>query len=71
MMLYLINTGKEEYGRVIFYDLLGRKISETERMLTTTPMELSCSALESSVYCIAVETSSKREIMKVRVIRSR
>ena len=70
-LIYLINSGKEEYGRVIFYDLLGRKISESERMLTTTPMELSLGGLESSVYCIAVETSSKREIMKARVIRSR
>ncbi|MEI6277108.1 MAG: hypothetical protein WCP08_14010 [Prolixibacteraceae bacterium] len=70
-LLYLVNTGKEEYGRVIFYDIMGRKISENERMLTTTPMELNCSALESSVYCIAVETSSKREVMKVKVIRSR
>jgi hypothetical protein len=70
-LLYLINTGKEEFGRVIFYDLLGHKISEVQRMLTTEPMELSCAGLGSSVYLIAVETATKREVMKVRVIRIR
>jgi hypothetical protein len=70
-ILYLINTGKEEFGRIIFYDLMGHKISETQRVLTTTPMELSCSNLESSVYCIAVETISTREVIKVKVIRTR
>ncbi len=70
-ILYLINSGKEEYGRVIFYDLMGHKISQTERMLTTEPMPLSVGQLRSAVYCIAVETGSKREVIKVKVIRSR
>jgi len=70
-ILYLVNTGKEEYGRVIFYDLSGRKLSEEQRMLTTTPMELDCSQLRSSVYFVAVETISKKEVLKARVIRSR
>ena len=70
-LLYLINSGKEEFGRVIFYDLMGRKILETERMLTIEPMELNCSELESSVYFVAVETAAKKEILKVRVVRSR
>ena len=70
-LLYLVNTGKEEYGRVIFYDLSGRKLSEEQRMLTTTPMELDCSQLRSSVYFVAVETISKKEVLKARVIRSR
>ena len=70
-LFYLINTGKEEFGRVIFYDLMGRKISEIQRMLTTTPMELRYGQLASAVYCIAIETLSKREVIKVRIIRSR
>jgi hypothetical protein len=70
-ILYLINTGAEEYGRIVFYDLMGRKVSETERMLTTEPMELNCSQMESAVYCIAIVTAEKREVVKVRVIRSR
>jgi hypothetical protein len=70
-LLYLVNTGQEEFGRVIFYDMMGRKISETQRMLTNSPMEINVSQLESSIYCIAVETVEKREVMKVRVIRSR
>ncbi len=69
-LLYLVNTGKEEFGRIIFYDMMGRKVSETQRMLTTSPMELNCMQLESSVYCIAVETQAKREVIKVKVIRS-
>jgi len=68
-VLYLVNSGKEEFGRVTFYDMIGRKISETQRMLTTTAMELNCSQLESAVYCVAVETLTKREVMKVKVIR--
>ena len=70
-LLYLINTGNEEFGSVIFYDMLGRKISETQRMLTTAPMELNCGLLESAVYCIAVETLSGREVIKVRFVRKR
>lgn len=70
-ILYLVNTGLEEFGKVIFYDLLGRKISETQRMLTVEPMELNCSMLDSSVYFISVETISKREVLKAKVIRSR
>ncbi len=70
-ILYLVNTGKEEYGRVIFYDLSGHKLSEEQRMLTTTPMELNCSQLRSSVYFVAVETISKKEVLKARVIRGR
>ena len=68
--IILINTGNEEYGKVSFYDLSGRKISETQRMLTNSPMELNFSGLASSVYCVAVETLTKREVMKVRIIRS-
>lgn len=70
-LLYLVNSGKEEFGRVIFYDLMGRKIYESQRMLTTAPMELSCAQLGSAVYFIIVETLTKREVLKVRVIRSR
>ena len=70
-LLYLINSGKEEFGRVIFYDLMGRKIYESQRMLTIAPMELSCGQLGSAVYFITVETLTKREVLKVRVIRSR
>ncbi len=69
--LYLVNSGKEEFGRVDFYDLLGRKIYESQRMLTTTPIELNISQLESAVYFITVETLTKKEVLKVRVIRSR
>ncbi|MCK9640461.1 MAG: trypsin-like peptidase domain-containing protein [Prolixibacteraceae bacterium] len=70
-LLYLVNSGLEEFGRVDVYDLLGRKIYESQRMLTTTPMELNCSQLESSIYFITVETLTKREVLKVRVIRSK
>lgn len=70
-LLYLVNTGNEEFGRIIFYDLLGRKISETQRMLTTGPMELSCGMLRSAVYCVAVETISRKEVLKVKVVRNR
>ncbi len=70
-ILYLINTGKEEFGRVIFFDLLGRKISETQRMLTIEPMALDCSQINSAVYCISVETISNREVLKVKVNRRR
>jgi len=70
-ILYLVNSGKEEFGRVNFYDLMGRKIYESQRMLTTTPMELNCSQLGSAVYFVTVETLTKREVLKVRVIRSR
>jgi hypothetical protein len=70
-LLYLVNTGNAEFGRIIFYDLLGRKISETQRMLTAEPMELSCSMLQSAVYFIAVETISRKEVLKVKVVRSR
>lgn len=70
-LLYLVNSGNEEFGRVIFYDLMGRKISETQRMLTVGAMELSCAALESSVYFVAIETLNKREVIKVRVIKKR
>jgi hypothetical protein len=70
-LLYMVNTGTEEFGRIIFYDMMGRKTSETQRMLTNSPMELDCSQLASSVYCIAVETLTNREVIKVKVIRSR
>jgi len=70
-ILYLVNSGKEEFGRVNFYDLMGRKIYESQRMLTTTPMELNCGQLGSAVYFITIETLAKREVLKVRVIRSR
>jgi hypothetical protein len=69
--LFLVNSGKEEFGRVIFYDLTGRKISETERMLTTEPMEISFNQLQSAIYLMAVETTSKREVMKVRIVQRR
>lgn len=70
-LLYMVNTGAEEFGRIIFYDLLGRKISETQRMLTAEPMELSYNMTSSAVYFIAVETISKKEVIKVKVIRNR
>lgn len=67
----MVNTGAEEFGRIILYDLLGRKISETQRMLTAEPMELSYNMTSSAVYFIAVETISKKEVIKVKVIRNR
>ena len=70
-LLYLVNTGKEEYGSVSFYDLSGRKISEVQRMLTNSPMELYCGHLRSSVYFVSVETLSKKEVLKARVLRTR
>ncbi len=70
-VFYLINSGKEEYGRVSIYDMLGRKISESQRMLTTTPMEIGSDQMGSSVYFVAVETLTKREVMKVKVIRNK
>lgn len=70
-VLYLINSGKEEFGRVIIYDMLGRKVSESQRMLTTSPMEISSNQMGSSVYFVAVETLTKREVMKVKVIRNK
>jgi len=70
-LVYLVNTGKEEFGRVSFYDMSGRKLSETQRILSNTPMELDCSRLASAVYCIGIETLSKKEVVKVRYIRSR
>jgi hypothetical protein len=70
-VLYLINSGKEEFGRVIIYDMLGRKISETQQMLTTSPMEIRSDQMGSSVYFVAVETLTKREVMKVKVIRNK
>ncbi|MCE1198761.1 MAG: trypsin-like peptidase domain-containing protein [Marinilabiliales bacterium] len=69
--LYLVNTGTEEFGRVSFYDVAGRKLKEMQRVLTTTPMAIDFSAFESAIYFIAVETLSKREVMKVRYIRRR
>ena len=70
-ILYLVNTGNEEFGRVTIYDMMGRTLFETQLMLTTTPVELSSSQLASAVYFIAVETLTKREVMKVKVIRNR
>ncbi len=70
-VLYLINSGKEEFGLVTIYDLLGRKISESQRMLTTVPMEIGSDHLGSSVYFVAVETLTKREVMKVKVVRNK
>jgi V8-like Glu-specific endopeptidase len=70
-LLYLVNSGIEEFGKVDFYDIMGRKIYESQRMLTTSPMELNCGQLGSAVYFITVETLTKREVLKVRVIRSR
>jgi len=70
-LLYLVNTGKEEFGRVIFYDLSGRKLSEEQRLLTNSPMELYCGWLGSSVYFVAVETLGKKEVLKARVLRTR
>jgi hypothetical protein len=70
-VLYLINSGKEEFGRVTIYDMLGRKISETQRMLTTSPMEIGKEQMGSSVYFVAVETLTKREVLKVKVIRNK
>lgn len=68
--LYLINTGNEEFGRVAFYDLLGRKVAEHQRILTNSPMELDCSQFLSSVYFVAVETLTGREVIKVKIIRN-
>ncbi|HEY5511654.1 MAG TPA: serine protease [Prolixibacteraceae bacterium] len=70
-LLYLVNSGNEEFGRVICYDMLGRKVSETQRMLTTGAIELSVGWMESSVYFVTVETLTKREVIKVRIIRNR
>jgi V8-like Glu-specific endopeptidase len=70
-LLYLVNTGNEEFGRVIIYDMLGRKVSETQRMLTVGAIELSVGWMESSVYFVTVETLTKREVLKVRVVRKR
>ncbi len=70
-ILYLQNTGKEEFGKLIFYDIMGRKISESQRMLTVEPMELNCGQIASAVYFISVETISKREVLKVRIARNR
>lgn len=69
-LLYLVNSGKTEYGRISFYDIMGRKISETTRILTTEPMELDCSHLGSAVYLVEISTIEKREVIKVKVIRS-
>jgi hypothetical protein len=51
--------------------MLGRKVSETQRMLTVGAVELNIGWMESSVYFVAVETLTKREVIKIRIIRKR
>ena len=67
----LQNTGTEQVSTISLYDILGRKLYEDRHLLLTTPEALATGHLPTGVYFLTIETSQKRQIMKIRVVNPR
>ena len=65
--IMLRNKGTEEYGVISLYDILGRKFFTEERMITSTPQEVSLMHYRSGVYFLSIETANARQVIKIMV----
>ncbi len=63
----LRNTGEEEFGTIALFDMLGHKVYEQQRLLGTTPGEVSTAQFPSGVYFLTIETLHERQIIKILV----
>ena len=68
--ILLRNKGAEEFCVVSLYDILGRKLFTEERLLTTTPKEISMGHYHTGVYFLTVETGSAKQVIKIVVKKS-
>ena len=69
--ILLRNKGIEEYGTICIYDILGRKLSSAEWMLTYSPKTVSLENYRSGVYFLTIETLKARQVIKIRVNNSK
>lgn len=67
----LRNKGIEEYGAIILYDILGRKLFTEQRMLSITPKTVSMGNYTSGIYFLTVETAHARQVIKIMVNNSK
>jgi len=65
--VYLRNTGTEEFAVITIYDILGKKISIQEQILTSTPRIISLENHNSGIYFLTVETVSGKQVIKIRI----
>ncbi len=63
----LRNTGTEEFGTVIVYDILGRKLFEDQVLLSLSPKTVSMVQYPSGVYFLTIETIHARKVIKIRI----
>jgi lysyl endopeptidase len=69
--ILLRNKGTEEYGVITIYDILGHKLSVEEGMLSATPRVISLGNFRSGVYFLTVETTTARQVIKIKVNNSK
>ncbi|MEI7523003.1 MAG: T9SS type A sorting domain-containing protein [Mariniphaga sp.] len=65
--LVLQNNGTEVAGTITLYDILGRKLFEVQRVITTSPGSVSTGQLPSGIYFLTIETGKSRQVMKFQV----
>ena len=69
--IMLRNKGSEEYGIICLYDMLGHKVFTEERMLSISPKAISVEQFPSGIYFLTIETTNARQVIKIKINKSR
>jgi len=66
-LLLLQNNGAEENGTIALYDIIGRKLFEVHRLLTSEPGVVSTGQLPTGIYFLTIEGETSRQVIKFGV----
>lgn len=65
--VYLRNNSTEEFAEITIYDISGKKLSVQKTLLTSIPRMISLENHNSGVYFLTIETSSRKQVIKIRI----
>ena len=65
--VYLRNNGVQEFVSITLYDILGKKLSIQQQMVTSVPQVISLQNYNSGVYFLTVESLNGLQVIKIRI----
>lgn len=65
--VYLRNNGVDEFVSIILYDILGKKLSIQQQMVTSVPQVISLQNYNSGVYFLTIESLKGIQVIKIRI----
>jgi len=65
--VYLRNNGVQEFVSITLYDILGKKFSIQQQMVTSVPQVISLQNYNSGVYFLTVESLNGLQVIKIRI----